>query len=116
MRVARVAELLCGWLAAISGGSVATYTALGGYIEAGSATRDLVIYGLVLLALVIGVTLDSLFNLTLGRIVLWVASFAVVIIFGLSFLSLLAPSALFAITASALAVVRRYSQPTNQMI
>jgi uncharacterized membrane protein YoaK (UPF0700 family) len=103
-------------MAAISGATVAAYFSLGGYIEAGSATRDLVIYGLVLVALVIGVTLDSLFNLTFGRIVLWVASFAVVIIFALSFLSFLAPSALFAITASALAVVRRYGQPTSQMI
>lgn len=110
----RLFELLCGWLAAITGGAVAAYAYVGNFIAPEAVMRDLLIYGVVLVLLVAGVTLDSVFNLPVGRLLLWAATILFVIIYSLSFLFSLLPSTLLAGLASFLAYYRRYVRPAGQ--
>lgn len=87
---------------------MAAFASFGGFIAPENVPRDLMGYGAVLLALVVGVTLDGVFNVAAGRLLLWLATALVVIIYTLSFVTFRLPSTVLAVAASVLAYVLAY--------
>jgi len=113
MSLSRV-ELILGWLAVLLGAAVAAFTYYGAFIDSHSIQRDLVVFGVVLGMIAVGVTADGLFRWPLGRILLGVATLALLAITAISFVSFLYAPALLAIGATVLAFVRPYQTRFQQ--
>jgi hypothetical protein len=99
-------ELLLGWLAIFVAGAVAALAYYGGFIDPSSVQLDLIVLTVILLAMAIGVTVDSIFDFLPARILLGVATIAFGVIAAVSFLVLLVLSALLAAGATVLAFTR----------
>jgi hypothetical protein len=99
-------ELLLGWLAILVAGAVAALTYVGGFIAASSVEPDLIGLSIILLAMAIGVTVDSLFDFLPARILLALATVFLAIAAMVSFLALLVLSACLAAGATLLAFTR----------
>lgn len=101
-------ELLLGWAAIVLVAALALYAYVGGFISPDSVQPDLLGLAVILVALAIGVTLDSVFDLLPARLLLALAT----IVFGgvafISFLWVLELSAYLAGGATALAFIRAY--------
>jgi len=102
----RLIELVLGWLAAILDGAVAAYIYFGGFIAPDSVQRDLIGFGALLLALVVGVTLDSVFDVLIGRLLLAVATLLLAVISLTSFIAFLLPAVPLTVGATMLAFFR----------
>lgn len=99
-------ELLLGWLAVIIAGAVAAQLYFGGFIAPDSVQPDLIGIALILLTMAIGVTLDGIFDLLPGRVLLLLATIAYFGVAAISFIEFLLPSAGLAIGATLLAFLR----------
>lgn len=112
--VLRRLELLFGWLAIILSCGVVAYTnfVAGGFSPATIAPdtvhRFLIGFGVVMLALAIGVTLDGVFDLLTGRLLLALATlaFAVFTAYLFDYGFFFWPSVLLAAGATMIAFVR----------
>jgi hypothetical protein len=107
MRLAQIIELVAGWLAVGLGVAIALYTWLGGFIEPQSVFADLFGFGLILLLIAVGVTLDSAAPTRAARIVartlLTTGTLLLLGVTVISFVAFLFAPALLAIVATALA-------------
>jgi predicted branched-subunit amino acid permease len=99
-------ELLLGWLAILVAGAVAVLTYVGGFIAASSVEPDFIGLAVILLAMAIGVTVDSLVDFLPARIVLGLATLLLAMVAVVSFLAFLVLSALLAAGATLLAFIR----------
>jgi hypothetical protein len=99
-------ELLLGWLAILVAVAVAALAYVGGFIAPGSVEPDLIGLAVILLALAIGVTVDSIVDFLPARILLGLATLVLGMAAIVSFLVLLVLSALLAAGATLLAFVR----------
>lgn len=99
-------ELLFGWLAVVLGGAVLAFTYYGNFIAADSIQRDVLVFRSVLGVLALGVSLDGLFGWLVGRLLLVLATLALLVITAISFISFLYPPAFLALGAAILAFAR----------
>ena len=104
----RLIQLVLGWLAVILAGPVVAFIYFGGYIAPDAVRVDLIGSGVLLLALAVGVTTDSIFDFLPGRILLALATLVYTAIAATSFVLFLLPSAGLAILATAIAFIRPY--------
>jgi hypothetical protein len=103
-------ELLLGWLAILVAGAVAVLTYAGGFIAPGSVEPDFIGLAVILLAIAIGVTVDSLVDFLPARIVLGLATLLLAMVAVVSFLAFLVLSALLAAGATLLAFIRPHPE------
>lgn len=110
MRLARIIELVAGALTVISGVAIMLPIWLGGFIAPQSVVADLLAYGMLLLLVVLGVTLDVLAPTIAVKIValvmLTLGALALMGWFAISFIVTFGLPALLAIIATALAYIR----------
>lgn len=90
----------------VLGGAVLAFIYYGNFIAPDSTQRDVLVFSGVLGALALGVSLDGLFGWLVGRLLLALATLALLAITVVSFVSLLFPSAFLALGAAILAFVR----------
>jgi hypothetical protein len=107
MRLAQIIELAAGWLAIGLGVVIALYTWLGGFIAPQSVFADLFGFGLILLLIAVGVTLDAaaptLTARVVARVLLTIGTLLLLGVTVISFVAFLFAPALLAIVATALA-------------
>ncbi|HEU0028446.1 MAG TPA: hypothetical protein VFQ25_15140 [Ktedonobacterales bacterium] len=110
MRLALIIELAAGWLAVALGVAIALFTWMGGFIEPQSVFADLFGFGVILLLIAIGVTLDAaaptLAARIVARVLLTAGTLLLLGVTVISFVALLFAPALLAITATLLAYTR----------
>ncbi len=118
LRGIRGIELAAGALGVISGVAVMLPIWLGGLIAPQSVIADLLAYGLMLLLVALGVTLDVLATATATKVVaLVMLTFGTLLLTGwfvISFITSFGLPALLAIVATALAYVRLSSRHVTQ--
>jgi hypothetical protein len=107
----RIIELVLGWLAVILASAVGTYIYLGGFIAPFAVEVDLIGFGVILLALAVGVTTDGIFNFFPGRILLALATLVYTGIAVTSFILFLLPSIPLATFATVIAFIRPFIRP-----
>ena len=107
-------ELALGWLAVLLGAAVAAFTYHGNFIAPDSVQRDLVVFGVVLAAVAVGVTADSLLSWPIGKVLLGAATLALLVIAAISFVVFLFAPTLLALVATILAFARPHQRQAQQ--
>lgn len=110
MRLAQIIELAAGGLAVALGVAIALFTWLGGFIAPQSVFVDLFVFGLILLLIAVGVTLDAaaptLAARIVARVLLTTGTLLLVGVTVISFVAFLFAPTLLAIVATLLAYIR----------
>lgn len=114
MSALRTVELVLGWLAVIWGAALLVFTYAGGFIAPECVTQDVVGFSVILAVLALGVTLDYFFSVLAARLLLAVGALAVLVVAGISFISLALPPAGLAVVAAIIAFTRQYAKPSAQ--
>jgi hypothetical protein len=101
-------ELLLGWAAILVSAASAALVYFGGFIAPDSVAPDLIGITVILAALALGVTLDSVFDLLPARLLLGLATLVLAGVAVISFLFFLELATFLAVGATLLAFIRAY--------
>jgi len=101
-------ELLLGWTGIMVAASGAAYAYFGNFIEPSAVSSDLIGVTVILAALAVGVTLDSVFDLLPARLLLGLATLVLAGVTVISFLFFLELATFLAGGATLLAFIRAY--------
>jgi hypothetical protein len=110
-------DLAAGWLAVLLGAAIALFTWVGGFIAPQSVFVDVFIFGLILLLIAVGVTLDAVAPTpaarVVARVILTTGTFLLVGVTAISFIAFLFAPALLAFVATLFAYTPGAPRPTT---